>query len=114
MAVGIVGGVVSVHPVAKVALKILGVKTSNELAMILSAIGLAQNLAAIRALASEGIQKGHMKLHARNVAVMAGAKSDLVDRVAKRITEENNINITRAKEILALLMKINKNRKKFT
>jgi hydroxymethylglutaryl-CoA reductase len=55
-----------------------------------------------------------MKLHARNVAVMAGAKSDLVDRVAKRITEENNINITRAKEILALLMKINKNRKKFT
>ncbi|HEY5630870.1 MAG TPA: hypothetical protein VIR31_01965, partial [Nitrososphaeraceae archaeon] len=72
----------------------------------------AQNLAAIRALASEGIQRGHMKLHARNVAVMAGAKSDLVDRVAKRITDENNINITRAKEILALLMKTNKMRKK--
>jgi hydroxymethylglutaryl-CoA reductase len=112
MAVGVVGGVASVHPVARVALKILGVKTSQELAMILSAIGLAQNLAAIRALASEGIQKGHMKLHARNVAVMAGAKSDLVDRVAKRITDENNINITRAKEILALLMKTNKTRKK--
>src|SRR5690242_7569383 len=103
VAVGIVGGVVSVHPMAKIALKILGVKTSQELAMILAAAGLAQNLAAIRALASEGIQKGHMKLHARNIAVMAGAKGDLIDIVARRISDENNVNINRAKDILALL-----------
>lgn len=103
MAVGIVGGVVSVHPISKIALKILAVKTSQELAMVLAATGLAQNLAAIRALASEGIQKGHMKLHARNVAVMAGAKDDLIDIVAKRISDENNVNINRAKDILALL-----------
>jgi hydroxymethylglutaryl-CoA reductase len=105
VAVGIVGGVVSVHPMAKIALKILGVKTSQELAMILAAAGLAQNLAAIRALASEGIQKGHMKLHARNIAVMAGAKGDLIDSVARRISDENNINIDRAKDILSLLKK---------
>src|ERR687886_2188239 len=104
MAVGIVSGAVSVHPLAKVALKILGVKTSNELAMILSAIGLAQNLAAIRALASEGIQIGHMKLHARNIAVMAGAKGNLIDIIANRIAEENSVNINRAKEILESLL----------
>jgi hydroxymethylglutaryl-CoA reductase len=103
LAVGIVGGVVSVHPTAKLALKILGVKTSQELASILAAIGLAQNLAALRALCAEGIQKGHMKLHARNIAVMAGAIGDQIDIIAKRITDENNITINRAKDILALL-----------
>jgi hydroxymethylglutaryl-CoA reductase len=87
-----------------VALKILGVKTSQELAMVLSASGLAQNLAAIRALASEGIQRGHMKLHARNIAAMAGAKGDLIDLVAKRIVEENDININRAREIIESLL----------
>ena len=110
MAVGIVGGVVSIHPIAKLTLKILGVKTAKELAMVLAAIGLAQNLAAMRALASEGIQQGHMKLHARNVAVMAGATGDLIDIIAKRIADENNVNINRAKEIMALLRKTNKNR----
>jgi hydroxymethylglutaryl-CoA reductase len=110
MAVGIVGGVVSIHPIAKLTLKILGAKTAKELAMVLAAIGLAQNLAAMRALASEGIQQGHMKLHARNVAVMAGAKGDLIDIIAKRIADENNVNINRAKEIMALLRKTNKNR----
>jgi hydroxymethylglutaryl-CoA reductase len=103
MAVGTVGGIASVHPIAKVALKILGVKTSQDLAMVLSASGLAQNLAAIRALASEGIQKGHMKLHARNIAAMAGADGDLIYIVANRIVKENNININRAKEILKSL-----------
>lgn len=103
IAVGIVGGAASVHPVAKLGLKILGVKTAKELAMILSAVGLAQNLAAIRALASEGIQKGHMRLHARNIAVIAGAKGNQIDFVAKRISDENNINLKRAKEILTLL-----------
>ena len=104
MAVGIIGGIASVHPIAKVALKILGVKTSQDLAMILSASGLAQNLAAIRALASEGIQRGHMKLHARNIAAMAGAEGDLIDIVANRIAKENDININRAKEILKSLL----------
>jgi hydroxymethylglutaryl-CoA reductase len=103
MAVGTVGGIVSIHPIAKVALKILNVKTSQELAMVLSASGLAQNLAAIRALASEGIQRGHMKLHARNIATMAGAEGDLIDIVANRIAAENNININHAKEILESL-----------
>jgi hydroxymethylglutaryl-CoA reductase len=103
MAVGTVGGIASVHPIAKVALKILGVKTSQDLAMVLSASGLAQNLAAIRALASEGIQRGHMKLHARNIAAMAGAEGDLIYIVANRIVKENNININRAKEILKSL-----------
>ena len=103
MAVGTVGGIASVHPIAKVALKILGVKTSQDLAMVLSASGLAQNLAAIRALASEGIQRGHMKLHARNIAAMAGAEGDLIYVVANRIVKENNININRAKEILKSL-----------
>src|ERR687885_203773 len=104
MAVGTVGGIASVHPIAKVALKILDVKTSQELAMVLSAIGLAQNLAAIRALASEGIQIGHMKLHARNIAVMAGAKGNMIDIIANRIAEENSVNINRAKEILESLL----------
>ena len=104
MAVGTVGGIASVHPIAKVALKILDVKTSQELAMVLSAIGLAQNLAAIRALASEGIQIGHMKLHARNIAVMAGDKGNLIDIIANRIAEENSVNINRAKEILESLL----------
>jgi hydroxymethylglutaryl-CoA reductase len=112
MAVGTVGGITSVHPIAKVALKILGVKTSQELAMVLSAIGLAQNLAAIRALASEGIQKGHMKFHARNIAVMAGAKGDLIDIIANRIAEENSVNINRAKEILESLLSKTKQRTK--
>lgn len=108
MAVGIVGGVASVHPMAKMALKILGVKTAKELAMILAAIGLAQNLAAIRALASEGIQKGHMRLHAKNIAVLAGAKGMLIDIIANRIAKEGNINIHRAKEILGKLQKKNR------
>jgi hydroxymethylglutaryl-CoA reductase len=108
MAVGIVGGVVSIHPMAKMALKILGVKTAKELAMILAAVGLAQNLSAIRALASEGIQKGHMRLHAKNIAVLAGAKGVQVDVIAKRMADEANITVRRAKQILVMLRKKNK------
>ncbi|HEY9385498.1 MAG TPA: hydroxymethylglutaryl-CoA reductase, degradative [Nitrososphaeraceae archaeon] len=103
LAVGIVGGAASVHPMAKLGLKILGVKSARELAMILAAVGLAQNLAAIRALASEGIQKGHMRLHSRNIAIMAGSKGDQIDVVAKKIAEENNINLQRAKDIISSL-----------
>jgi hydroxymethylglutaryl-CoA reductase len=103
MAVGIIGGVTSVHPLSRLALKILGVESAKELAIIFAAVGLAQNLAAIRALASEGIQGGHMRLHAKNIAVMAGAKDDQIDVVAKRIADEDNITINRAKEIITLL-----------
>jgi len=85
MAVGIIGGATKVHPVAKVALKILGVKTARELAEVMAAVGLAQNLAALRALAHEGIQRGHMSLHARNIAIMAGATGELIDVIAERM-----------------------------
>jgi hydroxymethylglutaryl-CoA reductase len=100
-----VGGVANVHPTAKTALKVLGVKSAQELAMAIAAAGLAQNLAAIRALASEGIQKGHMRLHARNIAVMAGAKGGEVERVADRIADEGQVNVERAKEVLSSIRK---------
>nr|MDP9499254.1 3-hydroxy-3-methylglutaryl-CoA reductase [Thermoproteota archaeon] len=100
VAVGIVGGSASVHPTAIVGLKILGVKTAKELAMILCAVGLAQNMAALRALAAEGIQRGHMKLHAKNIAIMAGAQNSEIDIVAEKIYDENDVTPRRAKEIL--------------
>jgi hydroxymethylglutaryl-CoA reductase len=100
LAVGIVGGATRVHPVAKAALKLLGVKTARELAEILAAVGLAQNLAALRALASEGIQRGHMKLHARQVAIAAGAEGELIDRVVQAMLNEGAIRLDRAEAIL--------------
>jgi len=100
MAVGIVGGATRVHPVAKVALKILGVKTARELSEVMAAVGLAQNLAALRALAHEGIQRGHMALHARNVAIMAGATGDLIDLIVERMVEERKVRMDRAKELM--------------
>jgi hydroxymethylglutaryl-CoA reductase len=101
LAVGIVGGATKVHPAAKVALKILGVKSAGELAEIIAAVGLAQNLAALRALATEGIQRGHMTLHARQVAVAAGADGDIITRLAQKLIEEENIRIDRAEEIMS-------------
>lgn len=103
LAVGIVGGATRSHPTARIALKILGVKSARELAEVMASVGLAQNLAALRALATEGIQRGHMKLHARNIAIAAGATGDLIDEVARRMVEEGVIRIDRAKEILAEL-----------
>jgi hydroxymethylglutaryl-CoA reductase len=100
MAVGLIGGAVRTHPIAKIALKILGVKTANEFAEVLAAVGLAQNLAALRALAHEGIQRGHMSLHARNIAVAAGAKEELIDLVAERMVKERKIRMDRAKELI--------------
>ncbi len=105
LAVGIVGGVASVHPLAKLCLKILRVKSARELACVMASVGLAQNLAALRALVSGGIQKGHMRLHARNVAMMAGANGKLIDVVAKKIAGEGNITVRRAKEVLRKLKK---------
>jgi hydroxymethylglutaryl-CoA reductase len=103
MAVGLIGGAVRTHPIAKIAVKILGVKSANEFAEVLAAVGLAQNLAALRALAHEGIQRGHMSLHARNIAVAAGATGDLINAVAERMVKERKIRMDRAKELLAEL-----------
>ncbi|MEM2351763.1 MAG: hydroxymethylglutaryl-CoA reductase, degradative [Thermoproteota archaeon] len=100
MPVGIIGGATRSHPIARIALKILGVKSSRELAEVMVAVGLAQNLAALRALVSEGIQRGHMELHARNIAIMAGATGDLIDIVAERMVKERRIKLERAKELL--------------
>jgi hydroxymethylglutaryl-CoA reductase len=100
MVVGTIGGSIKTNPIAAISLKILGVKTSKELGEIMAAVGLAQNFAALRALSTEGLQRGHMKLHAKNIAVMAGAKDDKIDIIAKKMIEEKNINIVRAKEIL--------------
>ncbi|MGI0069750.1 MAG: hydroxymethylglutaryl-CoA reductase, degradative, partial [Nitrosopumilaceae archaeon] len=100
MSVGIVGGIVNVHPMIKVCTKILGTKSAKELACIIGAVGLAQNLSAIRALASEGIQKGHMRLHARNIATNAGVTSDKINKVTKQMIKEGNVSVHRAKEIL--------------
>ncbi|RLG90263.1 MAG: hydroxymethylglutaryl-CoA reductase, degradative [Candidatus Hecatellales archaeon] len=105
VAVGIVGGATRTNPIAKVALKILGVKTARELGEVLAAVGLAQNLAALRALVKEGIQRGHMSLHARNIAIAAGATGELIDRVAEKMVQERKIRIDRAKEILEELRK---------
>lgn len=106
MAIGIVGGIVSVHPIVRIVLKILDIKNIKELASIFAAIGLAQNFAAIRALADEGIQKGHMKLHARNIAVTAGAKENQVDLIAERMLKENNVSVNKAKEVIQLIKTI--------
>ncbi len=101
MAVGTVGGATRVHPLARFALQLMGVKSARELAEIIAAVGLAQNLAAIRALATEGIQKGHMALHARQVAIAAGAQTDEVDAVSAVLVAERQIRVDRAKEVLA-------------
>ena len=108
IAVGIVGGATKTHPVARVCLKILGVKTARELAEVMAAVGLAQNLAALRALAAEGIQRGHMKLHARNIAVMAGAVGEEIDVVARKMVEKGVIRVDVAKEILEEIRKSKK------
>nr|MDO8043499.1 hydroxymethylglutaryl-CoA reductase, degradative [Candidatus Baldrarchaeota archaeon] len=105
MAVGIVGGATKVHPVARVALKILGVKTATELAEIMGAVGLAQNLAALRALAAEGIQYGHMRLHARNLAMMAGATPEIVDKIVEIMVRERKIRYDRAEELVKQFLK---------
>jgi hydroxymethylglutaryl-CoA reductase len=104
MAVGIVGGATKVHPAAQAAVKLLGVKTASELAEIVVSVGLAQNMAALRALATEGIQRGHMSLHARQVAIAAGASGDMVEKVAAQMVTEKVVRIDRAEEILKQLL----------
>jgi hydroxymethylglutaryl-CoA reductase len=100
MAVGIVGGATRVHPTARAALKLMGVTTASQLAEVIVSVGLAQNLAALRALATEGIQRGHMSLHARQVAIAAGAEGELIDRLAQQLVAEKTVRIDHAIALL--------------
>jgi len=100
LSVGIVGGIANVHPVAQVCMKILGVLSAQELACIITATGLAQNYSALRALSTDGIQKGHMRLHARNLAAAAGATPEQIDEIVQKMIEEKKISLDRAKELL--------------
>jgi hydroxymethylglutaryl-CoA reductase len=103
MPVGLVGGATKTHPLAQVALKILGVKSAQELGEVAVAVGLAQNLGALRALATEGIQRGHMALHARNIALVAGATGDEIDAVARQLAAEHDVRTDRAVALLEAL-----------
>ena len=104
LAVGVVGGATRTHPMARLALKILGVSTARELAEVMVSVGLAQNLGALRALVQEGIQYGHMRLHARNLVIMAGAEGDLIDRaVEELVASGGRITFDRAKEVVRRL-----------
>ncbi len=109
MAVGLIGGATAVHPTAKICVKILGVKSASELAQIIAAVGLAQNFAAMRALATEGIQRGHMSLHARNVVVMAAEKvgveitPEQIDKVVSVLVQEKKVRMDRAEEVIGEL-----------
>jgi hydroxymethylglutaryl-CoA reductase len=103
LAVGTVGGTLRVHPGARLALKLLGVERASELGMVMASVGMASNLAALRALASEGIQRGHMSLHARSVALGAGATGEQVELIAAELAESGDVRPERATEILARL-----------
>ena len=105
MAVGTVGGITNTHPIVKSCLRLLNVSSSKELATIIAASGLAQNFSAIRALSDEGIQKGHMKLHSKNIAIIAGATNEQIELVSKKMVEESNVSVSRAREILDTLNK---------
>ena len=100
MAVGLVGGATKTHPVAKAAIALLGVDSATELGQVIAAVGLAQNLAALRALATEGIQRGHMKLHARNIALQAGASTNEIDVVVQSMVDGQNVTVDNACKIL--------------
>src|SRR5690606_31814216 len=100
MAVGLVGGATKLHPTAKLSLKVLGVQSAEELARIIAAVGLAQNFSAMKALATTGIQKGHMALHAQNIAMMAGAVGEEIEAVAKVLVARGAVRIDVAEEVL--------------
>ena len=94
------GGATKIHPTAKVAVKMLGVKTAGELAQIIAAVGLAQNMAAMRALATEGIQRGHMSLHARQIGYTAHATGELMEKIVKQMVSEKNVRLEYAQELV--------------
>ena len=101
LALGLVGGATKTHPAAQAALALLQVSRATELAMVVAAVGLAQNMAALRALATEGIQRGHMALHARNIAIMAGAMGTQVDDIARKLVADGQISVDHARTLLA-------------
>jgi hydroxymethylglutaryl-CoA reductase len=103
LALGIIGGMTKIHPMARLALKILNISSAEELSQVAAAVGLAQNVAALRALVSEGIQKGHMALHSRNIAKIAGIPDNLIEKVARKLVEDKKIRVDYAKEILKKL-----------
>ncbi len=103
MALGTVGGTLRVHPAARLSLQMLGVSAAGDLAQITASVGLANNLSAVRALATDGIQRGHMALHARSVAVAAGAVGSMVERVAQMIVEARDVTLEAAKRALAVV-----------
>ena len=105
IAVGIVGGATKVHPAAQAAVKLMGIQSASELAEIIACVGLAQNMAALRALATEGIQRGHMSLHARQIALAAGATGEMIEKIAAQMVAEKAIRVTRAEEILLEIQK---------
>ena len=100
MAVGLVGGATKTHPSAQAAIALLDVESASELGQVIAAVGLAQNLAALRALATEGIQRGHMTLHARNIALQAGALGDEIDSVVKSMIDSQEVTVDNASQIL--------------
>jgi hydroxymethylglutaryl-CoA reductase len=104
LALGIIGGMTKIHPMAQLSLKMLNIKSANELSKVAAALGLAQNVAALRALASEGIQEGHMALHSRNIAKLAGVPENLIEKVANKLVEDKKIRLDYAKEILKRIL----------
>ena len=100
MAVGLVGGATKIHPAAQAAVKMLGAKSAGELGEIIASVGLAQNFAALKALATEGIQRGHMSLHARNIASVAGAKGEVLEAIVKRMVKDKNVRLEYARELM--------------
>ncbi|MCY3976106.1 MAG: hydroxymethylglutaryl-CoA reductase, degradative [Thaumarchaeota archaeon] len=102
LSVGTIGGIINVHPMAKLCLKILRVKSAKTLSCIIASVGLAQNFAALYALVTDGIQKGHMKLHAKNLAVAAGVKFENIDVVVNKMIQEDDISINNAKKLQKL------------
>ena len=103
MALGIVGGATKTHPTAQAALALMDIKSAQELAQVAAAVGLAQNMAALKALSTEGIQKGHMALHARNIAVMAGAEGEDIDKVSRILIREGNYSAQRAEQLMQVV-----------
>jgi hydroxymethylglutaryl-CoA reductase len=101
MALGLVGGATKTHPLAQWSLRLMGVETAQELAEVTVAVGLAQNMAALRALATEGIQRGHMALHARNIAIVAGAEGTEIEAIAAELARSHDVRVDRARELLA-------------
>ena len=108
LAVGVVGGATKTNPVAQIALKIMRIDNAKELAQVAVAVGLAQNLGALRALSTSGIIKGHMRLHSKNVAISAGAKGDQIEVISQKMIEEENVKFSRAKALLEELAMKNK------